>query len=166
MGLVKKITAKSRQSRVGREEQENRPSVCDTIVLGKCTCACASVYLCVCRCMRVHPPRQYRFANNTSSERLCLFENISLKWFLRDLSQQRGQEKSITPSLLPSSVLFPLLSSPFCSFTSCLYLHAPASSVLYFLSLFLVCVTPYCHSWSVLDGLICLGVVCDIPLCI
>lgn len=88
-------------------------------------------------------PGKNRFASYTSSERRSsLFKNKSLKWFLHDLSQQRGQEKSIPPYLLllsPPSSLFPQLCSSCRSFTSCLHLSAPSPSLLYCLSsLFLI----------------------------
>lgn len=70
-------------------------------------CAGACVFI-------LHPSRQQRFTNftNTSLQSVCAYLKIkSLKWFLHDLSQQRGQEKSIPPSLLPPSPLFPQLSS-------------------------------------------------------
>lgn len=68
-------------------------------------------------CVFIHPLRFYQ--PHIVRERLSLFKNKFLKWFLRDLSQQRGQEKSIHPSLFHSSSLPPtLLSSSFGSFTS------------------------------------------------
>lgn len=76
-------------------------------------CVFLCVYVCVCvqvlacssfQAILLHQLHIFR-------ERLCLFKNKSLKWFLHDLSQQRGQEKSIPPSLLPSFSLFPQLSS-------------------------------------------------------
>lgn len=67
--------------------------------------------------MCIHPMPFYQL--HLVRERLCLFKNKFLKWFLRDLSQQRGQEKSIHPSLFHSSSLPPtLLSSSFGAFTS------------------------------------------------
>lgn len=65
----------------------------------------------------IRPRRFYQL--HLVRERWCLFKNKFLKRFLRDLSQQRGQEKSIHPSLFRSSSLPPtLLSSSFGSFTS------------------------------------------------
>lgn len=113
MGLIKKITAKSKWSTVGQKEQGNTQTECLRYCCFKvCACACVpSVYVCVqvhaCSSFQAIPLHKLHIFR----ERLCLFKNKSLKWFLRDLSQQRGQEKSIPPSLLPSSSLFPQLSS-------------------------------------------------------
>lgn len=77
------------------------------------------VYVCALAgaCVFVHPMLFYQL--RIIRERLCLFKNKFLKWFQHDLSQQRGQEKSIHPSLFHSSSLPPtLLSSSFGSFTS------------------------------------------------
>lgn len=89
------------------------------IVLFSGVCACAFAGARVC----IHPMPFYQL--HIVRERLCLFKNKFLKWFLRDLSQQRGQEKSIIP---PSFTLplFPQLSSHLPSAPSHLYLGAPS----------------------------------------
>lgn len=126
MGLVKKITAKSRRSTGGREEQENTQTECLRYCCFK-VCMRLHVYLCVFVCVQMHACSPFQAVSlhqlHIFREPLCLFKNKSLKWFLHDLSQQRGQEKSIPPSLLPSSSLFPQLSS---RFPSALLLHVYA----------------------------------------
>lgn len=83
-------------------------------------------------CVQVHACSSFRaipLHQLHIRECLCLFKNTFLKWFLHDLSQQRGQEKSIHPSLFHSSSLFPQLSSHLpstCSPYVC-YLNATSS---------------------------------------
>lgn len=106
----------------------------------------------------IHPLRFYQL--HIVRERWCLFKNKFLKWFLRDLSQQRGQEKSIHPSLFHSSSLPPtLLSSSLGSFTS--VPRRPPVSALYLPPLFS---TPLCDAPVATAGQVFVGEQTDLRI--